>query len=73
MVIIFNEAGLVDVQPPCVAQSFVNHNARLFKVFIIGHHRYVVRRPSIKNLYAGSKSFDVVEYLSFVPDTVYFL
>ena len=58
MVIIFNDAGLSDVQPPCVAQSFINHNARLFKIFVVGSHSYVIRRPSIKNLYAGGRYFE---------------
>ena len=49
MAIIFDEDRLVDVQPPCVAQSFLNHNAVLFKVFVIGNKQFVVERPSIKN------------------------
>lgn len=32
MSIIFNEEGLQDVNPPCVCQEFVNHNAVLYKV-----------------------------------------
>jgi len=53
MSVIFNESGLSDVQPPCVVQTFVNHNARLFKIFIIGRRRFIIQRPSIKNLFAG--------------------
>lgn len=53
MSIIFDESGLSDVQPPCVVQTFVNHNARLFKIFIVGRRRFVIQRPSIKNLFAG--------------------
>lgn len=49
MSIIFDEYGLTDVQPPCVAQSFVNHNAVLYKVFAIGDRQFIVERPSIKN------------------------
>ncbi|KAK3094059.1 hypothetical protein FSP39_023559, partial [Pinctada imbricata] len=49
MAIIFDEDGLKDVQPPCVAQTFLNHNAVLFKVFVIGNKQFVVERPSIKN------------------------
>lgn len=36
MIIIFNERGLSVCKPPCVVQSFVNHNAILHKVFLIG-------------------------------------
>ena len=49
MSIIFDEYGLTDVQPPCVAQSFINHNAVLYKVFAIGDRQFIVERPSIKN------------------------
>jgi len=53
MSIIFSEDGLRDIQPPCIVQAFVNHNARLFKIFIIGRRRFIIQRPSIKNLSAG--------------------
>jgi len=53
MSIVFSKSGLGDIKPPCVVQSFVNHNARLFKVFIVGRRRYIIQRPSIKNLTAG--------------------
>lgn len=55
MCIIFNEAGLKDVKPPCVAQSFVNHNAKLFKLFVIKDKYYIMERPSLKNFQAGDK------------------
>ena len=32
MSIIFNVSGLDDVDPPCVAQTFIDHNALLYKV-----------------------------------------
>lgn len=50
--VIFNENGLKDCQPPCVAQDFVNHNAILYKLFVVGDHFHVVERPSLKNFYA---------------------
>lgn len=36
MIIIFNEKGLSVCKPPCVVQSFVNHNAVLHKIFVVG-------------------------------------
>lgn len=51
MMIIFNERDLKDCQPPCVAQDFINHNAILYKVFVVGEHFHVVERPSFKNFY----------------------
>jgi len=55
MAIIFNEKGLKDVEPPCVAQTFINHNAVLYKIFVIGKKHFVVPRPSLKNFFAGSE------------------
>lgn len=55
MCIIFNEAGLKDIKPPCVAQSFVNHNARLYKLFVIKDKYYIMERPSLKNFQAGDQ------------------
>ncbi|XP_045168176.1 inositol-tetrakisphosphate 1-kinase-like [Mercenaria mercenaria] len=53
MAVIFSEEGLKDITPPCVAQTFVNHNATLYKIFKIGSKQYIGHRPSLKNLYAG--------------------
>ncbi|VVC94412.1 unnamed protein product [Leptidea sinapis] len=36
MVLIFNKKGLRECKPPCVVQSFVNHDAVLHKVFLTG-------------------------------------
>lgn len=55
MSIIFNEKGIKDCRPPCVAQSFVNHNAVLYKIFVLGEDHYVVERPSLKNFYRSSQ------------------
>ena len=50
--IVFNEEGLSDCQLPCVAQNLINHNAILYKVFIVGNHFHIVERPSLKNFYS---------------------
>lgn len=55
MSIVFSEDGLKDAAVPCIAQTFVNHNAQLFKIYVLGKEQFVVKRPSIKNIYAGSK------------------
>ncbi|KAJ8919569.1 hypothetical protein NQ315_002191 [Exocentrus adspersus] len=52
MSIIFNEKCLIDIRTPCVAQSFINHNAVLFKIFIVGKRHCFVERPSLKNFHA---------------------
>uniref|UniRef100_A0A0A9Y7G0 Inositol-tetrakisphosphate 1-kinase n=2 Tax=Lygus hesperus TaxID=30085 RepID=A0A0A9Y7G0_LYGHE len=51
MAIVFNEKGLKDCSPPCVAHSFVNHDAVLYKLFIVGNEYHIVERPSLKNFY----------------------
>lgn len=51
MTIIFNENDLVHCKSPCVAQTFINHNAILYKIFIVGSRHYFVQRPSLKNFY----------------------
>ncbi|KAK3907991.1 Inositol-tetrakisphosphate 1-kinase [Frankliniella fusca] len=49
MAIVFNEEGVADCRPPCVAQSFINHNAVLYKIYIVGDDFNVSERPSLKN------------------------
>lgn len=51
MTVIFSEAGVADCKPPCVAQTFVNHNAVLYKIYVVGGDYKVVERPSLKNFY----------------------
>ncbi|XP_066559820.1 inositol-tetrakisphosphate 1-kinase isoform X2 [Amia ocellicauda] len=53
MALIFSVAGLSDVRPPCVLQSFVSHGAVLHKVFVVGQAHFTVERPSLKNFPSG--------------------
>ncbi|XP_076873742.1 inositol-tetrakisphosphate 1-kinase isoform X2 [Brachyhypopomus gauderio] len=53
MAIIFSEEDLGDIRPPCVIQSFINHNAVLYKVFVVGDAYSVVERPSLRNFPSG--------------------
>ncbi|XP_019717094.1 inositol-tetrakisphosphate 1-kinase-like isoform X2 [Hippocampus comes] len=53
MSLIFSEASLSEIQPPCVLQSFVNHGAVLHKVFVVGERHFCVERPSLKNFPTG--------------------
>ncbi|XP_017274652.1 inositol-tetrakisphosphate 1-kinase isoform X1 [Kryptolebias marmoratus] len=53
MAIVFSEEDLKEVKPPCVIQSFINHNAVLYKVFVVGESYTVVERPSLKNFPSG--------------------
>ena len=63
MAIVFHEGAVKDCEPPCVAQTFIPHDALLFKVFVIGNKYFVVERPSLKNFYASGKS--ILEFHSF--------
>ncbi|RWS21171.1 inositol-tetrakisphosphate 1-kinase-like protein, partial [Leptotrombidium deliense] len=62
MSLIFCEDGLNDITPPCVAQTFINHNARLFKLFVIKNDYYIIERPSLKNFIAGN--FPTIHFCS---------
>uniref|UniRef100_A0AAY4D994 Inositol-tetrakisphosphate 1-kinase n=1 Tax=Denticeps clupeoides TaxID=299321 RepID=A0AAY4D994_9TELE len=53
MAIIFCDEDLKDIKPPCVIQSFINHNAVLYKVFVVGEAYTVVERPSVRNFPLG--------------------
>src|SRR4029434_10112340 len=53
MAIIFSAGGLERVRPRCVCQSFINHNAVLYKVFVVGESHTLVERPSLKNFPSG--------------------
>ncbi|KAG8232803.1 hypothetical protein J437_LFUL007957, partial [Ladona fulva] len=55
MAIIFNEKGVKDCFPPCVAQSFVSHNAVLYKIFFVGEE-YQIAYETIQRFeaYLGS-------------------
>lgn len=55
MTVIFNEGGVADCKPPCVAQTFVNHNAVLFKIYVVGEDYTVLERPSLKNFYPSDR------------------
>ncbi|XP_028915635.1 inositol-tetrakisphosphate 1-kinase [Ornithorhynchus anatinus] len=64
MAIIFNQEGLGAIKPPCVIQSFINHNAVLYKVFVVGESYTVVQRPSLKNFSAGTSDRESIFFNS---------
>ncbi|KAL2099346.1 hypothetical protein ACEWY4_005826 [Coilia grayii] len=64
MAIIFSAEGLSAVRPPCVCQSFINHNAVLHKVFVIGDTHTVVQRPSLKNFPSGPTEREAIFFNS---------
>lgn len=49
--IVFNDEGLENITlPSYLVQHFVNHNAVLYKVFVIGNKHFTVKRPSIRDM-----------------------
>lgn len=64
MAIVFNQEGLNAIQPPCVVQNFINHNAVLYKVFVVGESYTVVERPSLKNFSAGTSDRESIFFNS---------
>lgn len=70
MSVIFNERGVADCKPPCVAQSFINHNAILYKLYVVGDHYQMVERPSLKNFYPSNGNVSI-KMLNLVFD-IYF-
>ena len=54
MSIIFSENGLVDLKKPCFLQQFHNHNGYMLKIYTVGEKYYICKRPSIRDLTAGS-------------------
>ncbi|XP_073494387.1 inositol-tetrakisphosphate 1-kinase isoform X2 [Phyllobates terribilis] len=64
MAIIFNMEGLQAIPRPCVIQSFVCHNAVLYKVFVVGDSYTVVERPSLKNFSPGSSDRESIFFNS---------
>ena len=57
MSIVFHEGAVGDCEPPCVAMTFIPHDAVLFKIFVIGQKYFVVERPSLKNFEAAGNLF----------------
>lgn len=55
MTIVFCESNLNFVKPPCVAQTLINHNAELYKIYVLGDMQFIRHRPSIKNFHAGER------------------
>ncbi|KAM4640858.1 inositol-tetrakisphosphate 1-kinase-like [Discoglossus pictus] len=64
MSLIFNEEGLRNVIAPCLLQSFINHNATLYKVFVVGTQHFMVQRPSLRNFPLGASDQQTIFFNS---------
>ncbi|KYQ91455.1 inositol 1 [Tieghemostelium lacteum] len=58
MSILFKEEDLhsIESQFPVLVQEYINHNAIIYKAFVIGNYTSVVYRKSLKNLSTDEKS-----------------
>ncbi|OON14755.1 inositol 1, 3, 4-trisphosphate 5/6-kinase, partial [Opisthorchis viverrini] len=59
MALVFNARGLEALNYPILLQQFVNHDARLFKLFVIGKFVHIRLRPSIRNLSPSSSGENI--------------
>eukprot|EP00049_Salpingoeca_infusionum_P025509 m.19803 g.19803 ORF g.19803 m.19803 type:complete len:309 (-) comp8085_c0_seq4:1587-2513(-) len=61
MALAFTEEGLSHWESPCILQQFVEHNAALHKIFVLGDSYACTKRPSIRSIAAplsGIFAFD---------------
>jgi len=54
--IVLGREGLKRLQMPCILQEYYNHDASLFKVYVLGDDVFVFHRPSLPNLPIGECS-----------------
>ena len=50
MTIVLKLSALSELPPRSIIQEYVNHDATLFKVYVLGEQVYVYQRPSLPNL-----------------------
>ncbi|EGG18922.1 inositol 1,3,4-triphosphate 5/6 kinase [Cavenderia fasciculata] len=50
MGIFFSEKELHQFKPPMLVQEYINHNAIIYKVFVIGSYLNIVHRKSLRNV-----------------------
>jgi inositol-1,3,4-trisphosphate 5/6-kinase/inositol-tetrakisphosphate 1-kinase len=69
MGVVLQQSGLCRIQEtPCLLQEYVNHNAVLHKVYVLGNHVSVFARPSLPNLPRScEEGYDFCEFDSQRP------
>mmetsp|Transcript_15784 Transcript_15784/g.21988 ORF Transcript_15784/g.21988 Transcript_15784/m.21988 type:complete len:324 (-) Transcript_15784:39-1010(-) len=50
MALVFDQKGFSEMPVPFIAQEYLNHNATIYKVFVVGRNHYVVKRRSLPNI-----------------------
>lgn len=59
MVIVLNRKGLRSIAFPCILQEYANHDARLYKVYVLGDTVRVFPRKSLPNLPRGERDHEI--------------
>lgn len=70
MTIALSESALERLPKRCLVQEFVNHDAKLYKVYVLGQDVFVYERSSLPNLPPGHElqtEFDFLEFDSQRP------
>ena len=69
MAVVMNRSGLVQISDrvPCLLQEYVDHDAMLYKVYVLGDFVSVHKRRSLPNLNGLSSTTDVVQFDSQRP------
>jgi hypothetical protein len=62
MGVAFDEKGIHSFKPPILVQEYYNHNAAIFKVFVVGDFSFIVKRKSLPNLGAERKFIRIILY-----------
>jgi inositol-1,3,4-trisphosphate 5/6-kinase/inositol-tetrakisphosphate 1-kinase len=65
MTVLLKDSALSKLTSRSIIQEYVNHNATLYKVYILGDHAYVYERPSLPNLPPTEQLETAVDSLEF--------
>lgn len=65
MTIILKSHAVANLTPGCIIQEYVNHDATLYKVYVLGKNVYVYERPSLPNLPPTDKLENVPAFVKF--------
>lgn len=71
MTIVLKEWALAKLSPGYIVQEYVNHNAALFKVYVLGENVFVYERPSLPNLPPRTELETPLEYIEFDSQSPY--
>ena len=65
MAVVLKQEGLQQVTTPCLGQAYVNHNAWLYKVYVLGEFCSVHKRRSLPNLPTTATATTTKSFVAF--------